>query len=248
MDTTILRKAGLTESQAKGYLALIEHGELSPVELAKITGEGRTNGYMICDKLEKLGLAEKSRVNNTYIPENPVRLKQLLISQQKALRDTNAELATILPSLLSTFRLVTDKPGVLHLEGTESLKTLYDDIIKTEDTLLIFSSTEGGKDTEISQMTERQTERQRKAHIKTKMLVPPDVLEHYVVEDNSLFETRSAPYSALETQIIVYGPNVAMTTFNNGITTMIITSEPVAGTFKNLFEGLWSLQLDTTRE
>ena len=58
-DTTILRKAGLTESQAKGYLALIEHGSLSPVELAEKTGETRTNGYMICEKLEKLGLATK---------------------------------------------------------------------------------------------------------------------------------------------------------------------------------------------
>ena len=44
-DTTILRKAGLTESQAKGYLALIEHGQLTPVELAEKTGE----------KMEKVG-------------------------------------------------------------------------------------------------------------------------------------------------------------------------------------------------
>ena len=59
VDTAILRKAGLTESQAKGYLALIENGELSPVELAEKTGESRTNGYMICERLEKLGLATK---------------------------------------------------------------------------------------------------------------------------------------------------------------------------------------------
>ena len=58
-DTTILRKAGLTESQAKGYLALIQHGALTPAELAEKTGETRTNGYMICEKLEQLGLATK---------------------------------------------------------------------------------------------------------------------------------------------------------------------------------------------
>ena len=50
-DTNILQKAGLTESQAKGYLALIKNGALSPVELAKKTDESRTNGYMICEKL-----------------------------------------------------------------------------------------------------------------------------------------------------------------------------------------------------
>ena len=54
--TAALLKLGLTASQANGYLALVEHGSLSPVELAAHTSESRTNGYQICDKLEALGL------------------------------------------------------------------------------------------------------------------------------------------------------------------------------------------------
>lgn len=100
-DTTILRKAGLTESQAKGYLALIQHGSLSPGELAERTNETRTNGYMICEKLEKLGLATKKDGKKTvYMPESPTRLKQLLINRQKRLKEADTQLAGILPTLL----------------------------------------------------------------------------------------------------------------------------------------------------
>ena len=241
-DTSILKKAGLTESQAKGYLALIEHGSLTPAELATSTGESRTNGYAIADRLVVLGLAKKAPTSSTYEPENPTQLKQLLVSRQKALKTASKELSGILPSLLSTYRLVTDRPGVLHLEGAESLKTIYDDIIKTGDTLLVIPSAEDDNDPEISQMIGRQIERQRKAGIKTRALIRPEVFAHFSTQNDDLFEAKQAPYGALETQIMIYGPNVAITTFKSGIVTTIITSEPVATTFRQLFESLWHLQ------
>lgn len=73
VDTAILRKAGLTESQAKGYLALIEHGQLTPVQLAEHTGESRTNGYQVCEKLVSLGLATKKRAQKPSTPRSPQR-------------------------------------------------------------------------------------------------------------------------------------------------------------------------------
>ena len=83
---TILRKAGLTESQAKGYLALIEHGDLSPAELAEKTGESRTNGYMICEKLEQLGLATKKDGQKAiYSANHPSNVELLAEKRRKVL-------------------------------------------------------------------------------------------------------------------------------------------------------------------
>lgn len=74
----MLRKAGLTESQAKGYLALIQHGQPTPVELAERTGGSPTNGYMLCKKLASLSLAtKKDGPRAIYSPENPSRLRQI---------------------------------------------------------------------------------------------------------------------------------------------------------------------------
>ena len=247
-DTTILRKAGLTESQAKGYLALIEHGSLSPVELAEMTGETRTNGYMICEKLESLGLAtKKDGKKAVYMPESPTRLKQLLINRQKRLKEADTQLAGILPTLLSTYRLATDKPGTIYLEGTDSLKRVYDDIIQTGETIHIFPSSYDRDDPETAAMIDSQIKRQRAANIKTEVLLRQDIFDQLSDTDNSLFEARPTTLGALDAQIIIYGDNIAITTFRSGVVTTIITSTPIADTFRQLFANQWdhSVSSDT---
>lgn len=240
-DTTILRKAGLTDSQAKGYLALIENGQLSPVELAEKTGESRTNGYMICEKLEELGLASKKEAKKSiYTPESPTRLRQLLVRQQRQLKEADSQISSILPTLLSTYRLATDKPGVLYLEGTDSLKQIYDDIISTNDPVIrIFPSAYDRDDPAISEVIDRQIERQRKANIKTEVLLRREIYDTLDIKNSALFEARPSALGALDTQIIIYGDNVALTTFHNGVVTSIITSPFVAVTLKQLFLALW---------
>lgn len=242
VDTAVLRKAGLTESQAKGYLALIEHGQLTPVELAEKTGESRTNGYMICEKLEKLGLAHrKDSRKSLYIPENPSRLRHLLVAQQKQLKNASDELSGLLPQLMSSYRLVSDKPGVLYLEGIESLQTIYDDIIRTGQTLRIFPSTKDRDDPEIAAMIDKQITRQRAAGIKTESLIRPKLISEFKPLNDGLFEARAGIFMGLDAQIMIYGPNVAISTFTGGFVTTIITNQTIADTFMQLFQGQWDL-------
>ncbi len=236
--TALLRKAGLTDSQARGYLALIENGALSPVELAEKTGESRTNGYMICDKLVALGLAtKKDGAKSEYAPENPSRLKQILIDRQKSLRQANDELAAALPALVSTYKLVTDKPGVLYLEGIDSLVAVYDDIIATKDILRIFPSAYDRDDPEIEAMIDKQIARQRAVGIKTEVLLRKAVFDSS--QNDELFEARPGAFDALDAQIMIYGPNVALTTFENGVITTVLTNQLIADTFRQLFAAQW---------
>ena len=240
-DTTILRKAGLTESQAKGYLALIQHGSLSPGELAERTNETRNNGYMICEKLEKLGLATKKDGKKTvYMPESPTRLKQLLINRQKRLKEADTQLAGILPTLLSTYRLATDKPGAIYLEGLDSLQKVYDDIIQTGKTLRIFPSAYDRDDPDTAAMIDSQIERQRAAGIKTEVLLRGEIYRLLSDTKDQLFEARPTSLGPLDAQVLIYGDNIALTTFQNGVVTTVITSPPIANTFNQLFENEWS--------
>ncbi len=240
MDTTVLRKAGLTDSQARGYVALIENGRLTAAELAEKIGESRTNSYAIADRLVELGLALKLDGRKTaYQAENPAKLNQLLVAKQRELKAAANELAGILPALLSTYRLVSDKPGVLHLEGIDSLRLVYDDIIKTGQTVHIFSSAYDREDADIASMIDRQIDRQRKAGIKAKALLPQKVYASFANSQDELFEARPASFSSLEAQILLYGSNIAITTFKTGVVTTIITSPPAAQTFMQIFAALW---------
>lgn len=127
---TILRKAGLTESQAKGYLALIEHGDLSPAELAEKTGESRTNGYMICEKLEQLGLATKKDGQKAiYSANHPSSVELLVEKRRKVLVRNEQEVKNNLQGLIDLYYRKAEMPGVRYIEGEEGQQRIYDDII-----------------------------------------------------------------------------------------------------------------------
>lgn len=241
MDHSILKKAGLTDSQAKGYIALIERGRLSAPELASAIGESRTNSYAIAERLVELGLAIKDDSPKlSYLPDNPAKLNQLLVSKQREIKAASQEIAGILPTLISTYRLVSDKPGVLHLEGIDSLRLIYDDVIKTGQTLHVFPSAYDRQDTDTAAMIDKQIARQRKAGIKTRALLRHTIFEQFDDSQDDLFEARPANFSALEAQILLYGNNIAISTFGNGVVSTILTSPAVAQTFLLIFEALWN--------
>ncbi len=137
-DTAILRKAGLTESQAKGYLALIEHGSLTPVELAEKTGESRTNGYQICEKLEKLGLATKnSGAKAAYSPAHPSALETIAERRRKVVQKNEQEVKNNINSLIDFYYEHAEMPGVRYLEGEDGQKKIYDDILAQKQPLYL---------------------------------------------------------------------------------------------------------------
>jgi sugar-specific transcriptional regulator TrmB len=134
LDTiTLLRKAGLTESQAKGYLALIEHGQLTPTELGEKTGESRTNAYMICDKLVALGLATKNDSKKiTYTPSHPSALETLAEKRRKAIQRAETELKNSINPLIELFYASSELPGTRTLQGIDGIKEVYADTLRTK--------------------------------------------------------------------------------------------------------------------
>lgn len=238
-DTTILRKAGLTESQAKGYLALIEHGQLSPAKLGELTGESRTNAYMICDKLEKLGLAIKKDTKDLiYAPAPPTALKALLIKQQQQLKQSNEELSGILPALMTKFRLNSDSPGVTSLEGVSGIKTLYGDLLRGGHDLSIIPSQYDRIDTEVSDEIDKQIAKQLNLGIKSRVLYPKITAKEAVALKDRGVEVRACNLEA-PAQIIIYGQSVAISTFRHGMITSVINHPDIAETLQALFDQLW---------
>jgi len=243
MDTSVLRKAGLTESQAKGYLALIEYGATTPTKLAELTGETRTNAYAIAEKLVEFGLAEKltDRTKTAYRPTNPTNLRKLLLDQQRQLKAANEAITGVLPSLVSRFNLTSDQPGVLTLEGLPGIHTLYDDILKTNLPLSIITSNFDRVEAEISRTIDEQINRQTKAGITTRALYSqseaPNIANVQQLASVGI-ETRIANIES-PAQMIIYGQHVAYSGFRGGMITMLITHSDIARTMQTVFDALW---------
>lgn len=143
MNEELLTNLGLNQTQAKAYLALVRHGSLTPPELAKKTGETRTNAYTVLDRLVELGLAKKddSKKKLVYRVENPVALEKLVkqhrdeaLKREKLVKDS-------MPALLNFFYTYSEQPGVRFFQGKDGLKEIFNDQIRTGKEVTFIRST-----------------------------------------------------------------------------------------------------------
>lgn len=242
-DTTValLRKAGLTESQAKGYLALINNGQLSPVELAELTGESRTNGYMICEKLEKLGLAAKKEGKKAlYTPTHPSALEVLAEKRRKAITRNEQEVKSGLSPLIDMFYANTEMPGTRTLQGIDGIKQVYTDTLKTPDKTIYLLRTTVDGPTLGHDYFDRYRRQRAEAGIDTYALTPMNEIsyKHVNAGEDEIMRYHRTPLSLEDytapVEIDVYGNRVAFIAFGDTQMATIIDSKPIADSMRQI--------------
>ena len=241
-DTTILRKAGLTESQAKGYLALIEHGSLSPGELAEKTNETRTNGYMICEKLEKLGLATKKDGKKVvYAPTHPSALETLAERRRKAIQRAETEVKQGIDPLISMFYATTEMPGARTLQGIEGIKAVYADTLKTKQDIYFLRTTADEVDMGLEYLNDYRKKR-AELGIHTYALTPATASAQQRIRSNEdanmLFHRTLLPINTYTApvEIDIYGNKVAFISFGGTQMATIIDSPVIAESMRQLMQ------------
>jgi sugar-specific transcriptional regulator TrmB len=127
MDEKFLISLGLSQNQARAYRALVLRKSLRPNQLAKLTGESRSNCYAILDRLTALGLATKVDENKkfTYFPASPTALKIMLNQQLEKTEQQLEELDRKLPQMLSEYHAGGEQPKVKHFKGKKELEEMY---------------------------------------------------------------------------------------------------------------------------
>lgn len=253
-DTTILRKAGLTESQAKGYLALIEHGALSPAELAEKTGESRTNGYMICEKLVSLSLAtKKDGKKSVYTPNHPSALEALAEKRRKILVRNEQEVKSGLSSLIDMFYTTTEMPGARTLQGIEGIKEVYADTLKTKQDIYFIRTIADEIDLGLDYLNNYRKKR-AELGINTYALTPATKTAKERMnsgEDKKMLLHRTlipnGEYTA-PVEVDIYSSKVAFISFGETQMATIIDSPPIAEAMRQLHAMIQYAHRDSTQQ
>ncbi len=236
----LIKRAGLTDSQAKGYLALVEHGELTPSALSDTIDETRTNGYAITERLEQLGLATKTENRKvTYRAAHPSALELLAERRRKVMTVHEQAIKQQLPQLVQHYYAHNETPGVRYLNSREGLAEIYEDILRTNRPLMIVR-TPGekkffGKDM-IRSFINRRIEKG----------IPLDALTPYTdaankdpsVDARELLTRTFFPedrYTA-PVEIEVYGSKVGFLSFGEDLAGVIIDNPHIADAMRQLLE------------
>lgn len=114
-----LEKLGLSEKEAKVYLAALELGTSSVQKIALKANINRPNTYILLDSLIKMGLVTtyEDGKKTLYAATAPDRLKLILQKHEDELNQRKEELIEIMPQLKAIFNLSGNKPKVKFYEG-----------------------------------------------------------------------------------------------------------------------------------
>ena len=129
----ILKKVGLTDSQARVYYCLLQDGTMSPPELAEKTGLSRENCYAIANRLTELGIIEHTDDKKAnYRVLNPSALEVLAEKRRKIMAKNEKFVKDNLSSLMDIFYANNEMPGARTLEGPDGIKEVYLDILRVK--------------------------------------------------------------------------------------------------------------------
>lgn len=116
-----LTNLGLSDKEAKVYLALLQLGPATPYEIAKKAEIKRPTAYVIAEELVEKGLIvhvpgeEKHR----YIAKSP----EVFIGERE---EKLLAAKRILPELKSFQKGTAEKPSIMYFEGVEGLRQAYE--------------------------------------------------------------------------------------------------------------------------
>lgn len=132
---TTLMKLGLSEKEAKVYLAALELAQDTVQNIAKKASVNRPTTYVILDSLIKIGLVciieEAGRTK--YCANSPHELTTILKRREREVVEEQNELLRTMPQLEALFNSSDIKPAIRYYSGYEGQLAMREDAADTAD-------------------------------------------------------------------------------------------------------------------
>lgn len=187
----IIEEVGLSEQEAKVYLALLKLGTSLASRVSSETKINRSLVYQLLDKLINKGFVSYViRENRRYYRAvHPEKLLDILKEKEEKLK-------SMLPKLTSLYPPKEKKPVVEVLEGKEGIKTMLKDIFRVNKTWYAFGSS--GTAPEILPYFVEHWEKERQRR-KIKLVV--------ICNDSPAGRKRGKEFSKMKFTEVKYMPN-----------------------------------------
>jgi len=133
MDISLLKNIGLTDSEIKVYLALLNLGSTSKGPIVKASKVASSKIYELLDKLAEKGLVSivvRSGVKY-FEAAPPSRLLDYLKEKKSAINQQEKQLAKLIPELTMKRSLAGMGSETQVFKGMKGAKTSFDDILNT---------------------------------------------------------------------------------------------------------------------
>lgn len=243
-----LKEFGLTDNEAKVYLAGLEIGSSTVQDLAKKSGVKRTTVYTTIEGLKQKGLISQTKKDKKtfFVAESPERLVQLSESRYRQLKKT-------LPELKSIYNTEGSKPKLRFFEGKEGYLSVYENILKEKPKEFLGLASYDHFFQHLDPVYEdKWTEKRIALGISLRWLdfETEHVMEHATEGKESLREARLLPKEfPFKSTMFIYNDKVAIVSGEQKEFMAVVIEHPeFYHTFKQIFEMLWAVSKSVKRK
>lgn len=116
-----LQNLGLSEKEARVYVAALELGKATVQQISKKAQVNRATTYVQLESLKDRGLVSQSANDKKsfYVAESPDKVEQIVENEKMNVLFKEKELNKVLPGLKAIFNVTEDRPNVRFFEGEE---------------------------------------------------------------------------------------------------------------------------------
>jgi len=240
-----LQKLGLSDKEAKVYLATLELAQSSVQQIADKAGVNRTTTYVVLESLIKRGLCStyEQDKKTVYIAANPDTLESVFEIQKKEIEEKKKNFNKVLPDLQLIYNRQDNKPVIRFFEGIagflNSVSEFYKekDIKDGGDVRMIYN-----KDMLNSLFGEDERNKYRDVRLNKK--IKSKVLYNY--KDGSISSTLDGQRIKISNvkfpiscDIAIYGNNVRISSLGKNPSSVLLKDEEIAKTLKSIFDLAW---------
>ncbi len=255
MEATELRKLGLTSTEARVYLALVELGAASPSEITRRSGVYRTLVYEALDRLLEKGLASfvSGEKNKKYFQaSDPSALEAMVEEEEKnfsrEIEEKKRLLGKTVPELEQLFAKTT-KPAAKIFVGLRGVRIVFRDILaslkKGDEELCFIANFEGRELTGVAIPKLLHSLAKKGVHYRGIYDGRQKTIEEAA---KSAMQNRGAavrvlpPEYASPTTIHVYGGKTAILLYSkHDLICVVVENKEIADGFRKNFNALWRL-------
>jgi len=228
-----LKEIGLKKNEAEIYLFLLQNGISTPPQIAKGTAIARTNCYNILKSLQEKDVVEliQKGKRDAFIARDPESLK---LSLERRLESVER----VLPDLRATYVVQKNKPTFQFFEGWQEVKSIYELTLEAKEIYAVGSTEKLNQidptlfEKYIKDIEKRKTVFRDLITFKSKNISGQKIK----ALTTGLYSVKFLPEKCGEnlTDILIWGDNIALIALEEPIFGTIITSKPLADTFRTI--------------
>jgi sugar-specific transcriptional regulator TrmB len=233
-----LQKAGLTDKEAKVYLAALELGNATIARLSQKSKVKRSTVYLAVGALKEKGLLSivKKKNKTFFYAEDPRKIEKDLESKKEAI--TKA-----MPEILALANFLDRKPKVKYFEGRAAIKEVFKDMLNYSDQEILawFSDYPHNLDDEFLFNYFIPNRIKNKSWIRA---IAPDTKRNIQQKKEGKTQNRkmrlvSQEKFKMKVQISLYGKNkIGIISYKEEFG-MIMESQDIHDGLKSIFEVMW---------